>query len=157
MTKAYVETPLVRAIRLGPPALAGVDEAVVWMSLGERWREDARLDASSRALVRSKRSSDWGASPKPLDDAAFAELVESFERGIASDTARGELLLCPRLRRWILADPAIAADLTALNARVYAELFLTPADDPWRGMATPGAVVGLLDDGIIAVPAAVRP
>jgi hypothetical protein len=41
-------------------------------------------------------------------------------------------------------------DFSSLNRWVYAELFLTPAEDPWLGMATPDIFTGLPRDGIAA-------
>jgi hypothetical protein len=38
---------------------------------------------------------------------------------------------------------AAALDLDALNARVYAELFLTPRNDPWLGLVSPGTYSAL--------------
>lgn len=58
------------------------------------------------------------------------------------------VVLRVRVHQWF-ADSA-EQDLAALNRRIYAELFLTPADDPWLGMATPGAFTALPNDGILA-------
>ncbi len=37
-----------------------------------------------------------------------------------------------------LADRSVPIDLATFNARVYRELFLTPANDPWLGLRSPG-------------------
>jgi hypothetical protein len=36
-----------------------------------------------------------------------------------------------------MADAPAPLELEPLNARVYAELFLTPASDPWLGLFAP--------------------
>jgi hypothetical protein len=36
-----------------------------------------------------------------------------------------------------------------LSTRVYRELFLTPADDPWLGFSTPLIFTGLPGDGVL--------
>jgi hypothetical protein len=68
---------------------------------------------------------------------------------------RNEYLLHLQTHRW-LADPANAAllhDVSALNKRVYAELFLTPDSDPWLGMVPPDTYSALDNDGL-CVPTA---
>ena len=58
--------------------------------------------------------------------------------------------MCVRLRdasaeelRSGRGDARVAADLAALNARVYAELFLTPDADPWLGLDAAGEFAAL--------------
>jgi hypothetical protein len=40
-------------------------------------------------------------------------------------------------------------ELGALNKRVYAELFLTPASDPWLGLYSPEVYTALQGGGLI--------
>lgn len=42
--------------------------------------------------------------------------------------------------------------LNAINAEVYEEIFLMPADDPWLGLADPGVFTGLPDGGVRTSP-----
>ncbi|MCA9613188.1 MAG: hypothetical protein KC586_10595 [Myxococcales bacterium] len=52
------------------------------------------------------------------------------------DGTRNENVLHPRVHLW-LADEAAERGFEAFNARLYRELFLTPADDPWLGLRDP--------------------
>ena len=45
-------------------------------------------------------------------------------------------------------DADLAKDVTALNERVYAELFLTPSSDPWLGLLPPDTYTALEEDGV---------
>ena len=60
---------------------------------------------------------------------------------LADDT----LLNMTQLRRtilgWLMEKPT--SDVGPLNERVYAELFLTPLDDPWMGLDVPDVFSGL--------------
>jgi len=143
--KSAVEAPLIDAVRLGPQLARVADDAAFWLALGDRHPE--RLDAQSRALMRRLSPTDWNADPRPLDDAGFDRLVAAFERQLAADTALNYYRWGLELHRWF-ADGTAPAGLEELNRRVYAELFLTPADDVWLGMATRGAFLGLPADGI---------
>jgi hypothetical protein len=49
---------------------------------------------------------------------------------------RNEYLLHTKLYVWLIADNQ-RSELSALNKRVYADLFLTPASDPWLGLYLP--------------------
>ena len=143
--KSAVEAPLIDAVRLGPQIARVADDAAFWLAMADRHPE--RLDAQSRALMRRLSPTDWSADPRPLDDEGVGRLVAAFERQLAADTALNYYRWGFEIHRWF-ADGTAPADLEALNRRVYAELFLTPADDAWLGMATRGAFLGLPGDGI---------
>ncbi len=55
---------------------------------------------------------------------------------------------------WLAAEPTVA--LTDLNTRVYTELFLTPASDPWLGLV-PADVYTALDSGGCSIAASTPP
>ena len=61
---------------------------------------------------------------------------------------RNEYLLHTKLYGWFLADPSLA-DVNTLNKKVYAELFLTPASDPWLGLFSPETYVALEGGGLV--------
>ena len=146
MSKATVEAPMVRALlpgEGGPPP-----EAAPWAELATRHVDEARLDAPAIALIRAKNPMNWrSGKPRPLDDASFAALVGRFEHLMEEDTLKNEFVHHAAIRRWLAAEPRIT--WAALNARVYREIFLTPANDPWLGLVPPGAFTGIENDGIV--------
>lgn len=137
MGKAMVERPLIAALDGGPPP-AG-DPA--WDVAGRWFRERCRLDARSRALMARK------CTPAQREPAAFVALVARFEELMARDTAQNELGLRPRLLGWLVQGAG--ADLPALNRRVYAELFRTPGEDPWLGLAALEDFAALEGGGLV--------
>jgi hypothetical protein len=82
---------------------------------------------------------------------ALALLVAGFEQAIVGDTG----LNLTRTRAMVHAEllqrarDGRAADFDDVNAWLYATVFLTPAVDPWLGMATPGVFTGLPRDGVV--------
>jgi hypothetical protein len=76
-------------------------------------------------------------------------LVRNLQRSIAMDTVRNEYTLHRRLHGWLAQTPHVAQDVESLNARVYAELFLTPGNDPWLGLAQPDAYTALPENGVV--------
>lgn len=118
--KAAIEIPMLDAIarrRTPPPP-----DAIVWESLG------VPIETPSPrvvALVRLKTG---------RDDADF--LARSLTRTAVIDGLRNETLLHARVHQW-LGDEAQSTELAAFNARLYTQLFLTPADDPWLGLRDP--------------------
>ncbi len=145
-SKAMVEMPIARAITLDLPTSTDLDR-VPWAKIGARLRPGVRVGDASRALMREKAPLDWSTgTPKPLDDAGFDALVSKFEDHVAEDMARNEYYFHAQIRRWIAADPGVS--LTALNERVYRELFLTPASDPWLGLVPPIVYSGIQGDGL---------
>ena len=143
--KAMVEQPIARAIAADRPAPSEV-ESIPWAKLGSTLRSTVKLDDHARAVMRAKAPLDWTrGEPVPLDDAGFVRLVDAFENHVAEDQVKNELYFHAQIRRWLVADPAIS--LEGLNERVYEELFLTPATDPWLGLVPPVVYTGLQRDG----------
>jgi hypothetical protein len=101
---------------------------------------EARLDAHGRALLLRKHAARARAHGVAASDPD--RVVALFERSLAEDTALNEHVLHRRLHGWF-ADARVPFTLEALNARVYAELFLTPASDPWLGLFAPETYAAL--------------
>jgi hypothetical protein len=146
-SKMAVEMPIARAIAFELPDQSQLD-TLPWNKIGERLRPAVHLDDASRALMRSKAPLDWSSGkPKPLDDPGFAALVDKFEAHVAADMAKNEYYFHARIRRMLADDPTMS--LETLNRRVYSELFLTPANDPWLGLVPPVVYSGIQGDGLV--------
>ena len=77
--------------------------------------------------------------------------VNNFRDSLAVDTVFNEYELHRQAHAWFLnADKPL--ELIGLNDRVYAELFLTPKDDPWLGLAGEDVYTGLRDGGRVTKP-----
>jgi hypothetical protein len=115
-----------------------------WEDLARRSIEQARLDPAAVALVARQ----YGSSTSAADRVA---MITEFEEMLAEDSLRNELRLRPVVHQWFAtwAVPAVGPQRTfeQLNARVYSELFLTPADDPWIGLWNPRVYDGLTNAG----------
>lgn len=109
-SKARTERPLLTQLTIGlrPP-----DEELMPID------DDVVFSEESMALMRSKQ---------PLTE----ELMTSLRRSVATDTIFNDVELHRRIHEWFAAGEV--EDLASLNERVYAELFLTPSDDPWLGL-----------------------
>jgi hypothetical protein len=144
ISKARVEVPMVQAVQrtVVEPLPSPANDAA-WRSLIARFGADARLDASSRGLVRSKMGA--------VDDATFARKLGRFEAEMTEDTVRNEFTLHRVLHEWLAMSPA-PETLEELNARVYASLFLTPRADPWLGLLPQDAYSGIEDEGVVVRP-----
>jgi len=46
-------------------------------------------------------------------------------------------------------QPVAPPDFAEASRRLYEEVFLTPADDPWLGISTPLIFTGLPGDGVL--------
>ncbi len=141
--KMMVEAPIVRAV--SPESALSLNhsidaaDAARWNIIATRHLADAKLDANSTRLARKQMSGH--------DDAAVAATLASFQNLIAQDTVRNNYKLRRQILSWLAAAPARSPiALADLNTRVYAELFLTPATDPWLGLKPEGAYSALSDD-----------
>ena len=77
------------------------------------------------------------------------EIVRGLERSVAADTARNDYVLRRTILEWLAEGDASTKDVTALNDRVYAELFKTPHDDPWMGLDSKDVFTGLRGRGLV--------
>jgi hypothetical protein len=147
ITKMIVmERPLLRGISSQPKTLDPKEEDSTWVKIGSLHAEDARLDAGSKSLVRSKNPGLYGAADNTARD-ALDRAMSNLERSIAEDTTRNEYVFHAKIHEW-LATGAMATDVNKLNDRVYAELFLTPGSDPWLGLFPRDSYTAIENDGI---------
>jgi|GEM_PF-355982 len=166
--KAALETPILREtmpdarLLLNPsPAadtasgktLAERTTPALWKKLADLHQSEAQLDEASRRFMMSKLPA---ASVSRAERAAgralgastpFAKTLQNFEHSIAEDTVRNEYLLHLQIHEWLATNPQLATDVEALNQKVYAELFLTPNQDPWLGLVPENIYTALEDDG----------
>lgn len=145
MGKMMIEMPVV--LRGGFAEPRGSRNLLLGLRATPRLAE-ARLDARSREIVRRLRPTDWGTPPKPLDAKGLDAEIAVLEANVAADTAENEGGPRAAVHAWF-ESPAGAPDLADLTRRVYAELFRTPAEDPWLGFATPLIFTGLPGDGVL--------
>lgn len=148
--KRIVEMPMVNALLPGAvtPEAARDDQAL-WDRVARAYAEEAKLDPMSQAMMRRKTVTAEDAARRShmkgrVEDPLMA-MVRNFENAIALDTARNEHLLRRELCKWFVAAEG-PLDLGQFNSRVYAELFLTPDDDPWLGLV-PADTYSALDSG----------
>ncbi|MEO0475967.1 MAG: hypothetical protein AAF085_08385 [Planctomycetota bacterium] len=148
--KMLVEMPLVDAVleKSPKPTDPGVDEAV-WARVAQAYASEAKLDPASKAMMRRKTVTAEDAAKITFGKARVEDpllaMIRNFENAIALDTARNEHLLRRELCNWFIAAEG-PIDFDQLNSRVYAELFLTPEEDPWLGLV-PADTYSALDAG----------
>ena len=132
VSKLAVEGNMLDAVRA--PGTDPIDRGTVdWVRVGlDAYGIDAAaiFDETSRALLRLKTG---------RDEAASNDVVLALSRTIVGDTARNEATFRLSVLEWLSTrlrgEPR--PTLEAFNERVYSELFLTPASDPWLGLADP--------------------
>lgn len=136
VSKMAVELPILEATASGTMAAAyeKTTSEAAWQAIAALHLDGALLDDGSLALMARK------AGPGRLS----AAMTDNFQRSIALDTVRNEYLYHRRIHQWFLDGRVDQLD--RLNRRVYAELFLTPDQDPWLGLL-PAETYAALDGG----------
>ncbi|PYT06357.1 MAG: hypothetical protein DMF60_09550 [Acidobacteria bacterium] len=146
ITKALPERPVLRGISSNPRALDPTVEDAAWERISELHADDALLDANSKLLIRAKNPGQYGGSDATAR-ASLDRAMTNFERAVAVDTVRNEYVKHSKIHEWF-AREAAPTDVTALNDRVYRELFLTPSSDPWLGLFPRDSYTGIENDGV---------
>jgi hypothetical protein len=149
ISKLVVEAPIVS--RISPntrPGSVKIDHPI-WIQLAPFHLQDARLDANSIALIRSKMPVDSPSlATSPSRETTLKNLVLNFESTIAADTARNEYGFHSLLHQWFIQGD-VTGDLDTLNEKVYAEMFLTPRSDQWLGLLPTGVYTALPNEGVV--------
>jgi hypothetical protein len=122
----------------------------VWQKIAALHSDDAALDASAIRLIQYKQPPTAAEAAritfsKGRVESPMVRMLENLQRSIAEDTVRNEYQLHSRIHEWFV-NGTVPANLDALNAKVYAQLFLTPDSDAWLGLA-PDDVFSALDGG----------
>jgi hypothetical protein len=101
------------------------------------------LEKNPTAFDASKR-----AVGKMVVEDPLLRAIRNIERSIAEDTVRNEYLLHSKIHQWFVQGK-FTRTVEPLNARVYAELFLTPHSDPWLGLISRDGYSGIEGDGMV--------
>jgi hypothetical protein len=125
-SKVALEAPVLRQLALG----AGVWQPSQVAELGLQYGPQVLFSEPSLELMRRKQK-------------VTSALLTNLQRTVAADTFFNEYELHRRIHEWFSRGDVDT--LQALDERVYEELFLTPADDPWLGL-NPDAVFAALKD-----------
>jgi hypothetical protein len=132
VSKAAVEAPMVVA----PEELARLTGETEWRAL-----------ASRRAVTLSEETIRLIALQNPgLDAAGLDAMVARFEESLVRDSTQNEMILHRRIHERLAAEPM--PSMEDLNRWVYAELFATPASDPWLGLHDDAVFTGLEHGGV---------
>jgi hypothetical protein len=117
-----------------PSPFAKLSEAN-WARLARLYQNRVYLDQGSLKLMERKLS----------PTASMPTVVKSFETAIAQDTVRNEYVFHAQIHSWFANGEFMNSDtsLTTLNRRVYDQLFLTPASDPWLGLVNENVYTGI--------------
>lgn len=147
MTKIVTEANILKSIIEAPAALETITDQDTWNKIAQLHIADAQLDARSIGLIRRQTRKALSADGSSKNDhKTFAALIQKLQQSVALDTVRNEYLLHTKIYGLLLA--AQDRDVNKLNKKVYAELFLTPASDPWLGLFAPEVYTALEGGGL---------
>ncbi|MDB6020135.1 MAG: hypothetical protein JWR19_4624 [Pedosphaera sp.] len=130
-------------------------DSPIWNRIATLHLGEAELDAGAQKLIASKTPTAYDASrvafTKSVAENPFLAMMRNLQRSLAEDTVRNEYHLHFTIHEWFVKG-VVPANLDQLNAKVYAQLFLTPDSDPWLGMAPANTFTGLDNNGLIKTP-----
>ena len=148
LVKSRTEATILRSMTGAGESLGRVTDEPAWSRIAQLHLADAKLDSRSVGLISRQTHKVFAADgSRVLPDAALKNLIEKLQLNIALDTVRNEYLMRTKLYAWLIEDRG-RSDLEAFNKKVYSELFLTPASDPWLGLFTADTYMALDGAGI---------
>jgi hypothetical protein len=142
------EATILRSFTSIVDSLGKVTDETAWRRIAELHRSDANLDSQSIGLITRQTQKVFAADgSRVVHEEGLKNLIDKLQMNIALDTVRNDYLMRTKLYAWLIEDRG-RSDLETFNQKVYAELFLTPASDPWLGLFTPDTYVALEGGGI---------
>ena len=117
--------------------------------IGARVAGLVELHANTLAIIAAEKPL-AGLVPAGELDAANARLLQTLITSIQEDTAQNALELYPRVHAELAARVRDGRSLgfADVDEWVYAQLFETPASDPWLGLVDPAIYTGLAAGGL---------
>ncbi|HSS22675.1 MAG TPA: hypothetical protein VLL54_21565 [Pyrinomonadaceae bacterium] len=146
MSKAVTETSILRSITAGADALGRITDETAWTKIALSHLEDARLDEQSIGLIKRQTQELLRSTKGASFDGLMMSQLQKFQSSIALDTVRNDYLMHTKLYAWLLTNRNLNVEI--LNRKVYAELFLTPATDPWLGLYSPDVYTAIEGGGL---------
>ena len=134
-----IERPILRGMSEDPVLLDSIGRDAGWSKLAGLHADDASMDLATRGLMLFK-------DPSLAQNALHT--ARALELAVAEDTVRNEYVLRARIHSWLMTTD-VSPEMTSLNEKVYAELFLTPSWDAWLGLRPADAYSGIDNDGLI--------
>ena len=163
ISKMEIEKPLFHVMGHDTPA-----EVEVWKEFSKVYTDKVKLDAASRALLKEKMKPQlspveaYRATQQTRAKAKSEEVVwntisvfpqpstvEAFEASMAMDTVMNEFDLHRRVHQKFTNVFMSFEDVDTFNQMVYAQLFLSPLNDPWLGLGNLNNYTALPNQGKI--------
>lgn len=155
-SKMAAEMPAIRATLDGPvdPSVAdSLKHDEMWLKIAALYEAQSRLDQRSIELLRAKMGAmpamNVASAKRRVEDPVMRTVLE-FQRSVALDTVRNEYALHNQIHQWLSNAGLVSGEVIGeFTARIYAELFLSPLDDPWMGLAPADAYAALDGNGLV--------
>lgn len=142
---------------ISPALPLGVDHpAEVWTTAAVLAGNEPVLEGEARRAVAEKGPpaavAGKLAMTKRVEETPAMRMVRNLSRVIREDSVRNEYYLHVQIHNWLAGErpvPAPVLERDALVNRVYANLFLSPLDDPWYGLSQPDVFSAIRNNGQI--------
>jgi hypothetical protein len=128
-----------------------------WTQIAALHFEETAFDPQSAALIESKFPTAWQASrmavSKTFVETPALKALRKLQESVADDTVRDNYMFRPQILAFLQGAQAHGFTLDQVNNWVYAQVFLTPNNDPWLGFAPQDVFSGIAQNGEQGAPA----
>jgi hypothetical protein len=127
-----------------------------WRLIAARHLGETGFDPQSTQLIESKFPTAMQAAPVAVSKTAVEmpalKELRNLQDSVTLDTVRDNYMLRPQILAFVEGAQAHGFTLDQINNWVYAQVFLTPANDPWLGLAPHDVFSGIAQNGEQAPP-----
>ncbi len=123
-----------------------------WLRMAQMHEGEITFDARASELMVRKFPSAEIAAPiavsKQIAETPMLRRLANLNRTVSLDTVQNNYMRRTKILAFIAGQAKESRlSLTAINTWVYSQVFLTPADDPWLGLAPPDVFSAIEADG----------
>jgi len=123
-----------------------------WLRIAQMHEDETTFDARVSQLMVRKFPSAQAAAPiavsKQAAETPMLRRLANLNRTVSLDTVQNNYMRRTKILAFIAGQAKESKlSLTAINNWVYSQVFLTPADDPWLGLAPPDVFSAIEADG----------
>jgi hypothetical protein len=123
-----------------------------WLRMAQMHEAETTYDARARELMVRKFPSAETAAPiaasKQIAETPMLRRLANLNRTVSLDTVQNNYMRRTKILAFLAGQTKESRlSLTAVNNWVYSQVFLTPPDDPWLGLAPPDVFSAIEADG----------
>ena len=132
-------------------ALECMTDDKAWQLIANKHENEVAFDPVSQLVMARKFTPAETAAPlavsKMFVESPMLRALRNLQSTVSLDTVRDNYMLRTKILAYLQSSQVNGLSLAQINDSIYANIFLTPKDDPWLGLASNDVFSGIDQNG----------